>query len=82
MIPKVGEFLKSKGLDLENYVIKDISNSGYIAQIPIATWLEEYSNVKAKYYVTEALKQASEVLECYPSERDEILNAYSLDNIK
>ena len=36
----------------------------------------------AKMHIQEALKEASEVLECYPSEREQILKSYPLENIK
>lgn len=35
-----------------------------------------------QYHVSQALEAASEVLECYPSEREQILSAYPLTNIK
>ena len=42
-------------------------------------WAQEYSVLKAKHYVTEALKQ---VIEGTDYDRQSILNAYPLDQIK
>lgn len=54
-------------------------------------WAQEYSILKAKFYVVEALKKASEKAKIEYDHFDDmaayindasILNAYSLDNIK
>lgn len=84
----VEEFLKSKSIDSNNYAIHDVTNN-YLPQIPIGEWLREF----AAYHVQEALKRASEEaditqergssgnwFECV--DKDSILNAYPLDNIK
>ena len=86
------EFLKEKGLDVDNFVIHDISDGGYLPQIPISKWLIEF----AKYHVEQALKAASQVAETeeewsnpydpessyYIVNKESILNAYPLENIK
>ena len=41
-LDRAEEFLKSKGIDTEKYVIHDIKG-GYSPQIPIALWLEEFA---------------------------------------
>lgn len=85
-IPTTEEFLKNKGLDTENYVIYDISNS-YLLQIPISTWLVEF----AKLHVEAALKAGLDDIPCLGSSTDiasyeeveeAVLNAYPLTNIK
>ena len=93
----VEEFLKEKGLDVDNFVIHDISDGGYLPQIPISKWLIEF----AKYHVQKALKEASKSIELtkldwedfydfikgvstgYNTENIQaILEAYPLENIK
>ena len=83
------EFLKEKGLDVDNFVIHDVSEHGYLPQIPISKWMIEF----AKYHVEKSLEQASNLATKFlyislSSEEEEeyykkeILNAYNLENIK
>jgi len=46
-LDRAEEFLKSKGVDTEKYVIHDIKG-GYSPQIPIALWLEEFAQQQVK----------------------------------
>lgn len=81
----------------ENYLVPlefSLANMDFLNAEKAMRWAQEYSILKVKYYVTEALKQASGKIDAedcfrYSSERNvvekveqDILNAYPLENIK
>lgn len=91
-IMTVEEFLESKSIDPNNYTIHDITNN-YLPQIPIGEWLKEF----AKYHVQKALEAASIKVKLSVDlhdfiedswtkgdkiDKDSILNAYPLENVK
>ena len=45
LISPANKFLLEKGVDCENYIIIDATGH-YKGQIPIATWLEEFSQLE------------------------------------
>ena len=72
-LDKAEKFLKSKGVDTKKYVIHDIKG-GYLPQIPIALWLEEFAQERVKSNVVlddvtprlifdEGIKYANELAE-------------------
>lgn len=80
------EFMDNQGINE-----KELQNLPWFDYGNLLTWLEDYSNLKAKFHVEVALKEALESIPClgsssdiatYEEVRDAVLNAYPLTLIK
>jgi hypothetical protein len=88
MIPTAEEFMDNQGINE-----KELQNLPWFDYGNLLTWLEDYSNLKAKFHVEAALKAAKEKATASNNPKfkgdvnpivddDSILNAYPLENIK
>ena len=87
MIQTAEEFLKEKLKEHYNYIKGEYSlnQMNTLNAEKVMIWIQEYSLLKAKFYVREALKEAYlkvKVLGDYGDYKETIESSYNLDNIK
>jgi len=85
-IPTAEQYLNSQGIPIEH-----MKNLPWFDHGNLITWLEDYSNMKAKLHVKAALEAALDSIPCLGSSTDiatyeevekEVLNAYPEELIK